>query len=926
MKERSTASSSELLAAFEEYERDRTIRNNRIGCILGIVFMPAGMGVDAFVYEDQMWHFLNLRLLCSALLAVVWWTHGTKFGRLHYRTLGLVEVSLPLGFISEMIRLTEGFASPYYAGLNLVVFGAGLLLRWRVQDVFRMLVIMLSMYLIAGFAHRPGSELEPREFRMIYNNLYFLTVTCVFIGTGLYVDARKNLREFTLRYQLDLSNAELEQNQQLLKNTNLSLEENRAQLEESNRKLIEMDQVKSRFFANISHELRTPLTLLLAPLESMIRKPDEPYSDTVREWLRTMQANGMRLLKLINDLLDLVKLESGHMQLKAEPVGMGELVKGIGDSVRKVAQDKKISLEIRVAPEVGKALVDRDKLEKVLLNLVFNAIKFSPSGGLIEIAVARDLEEIDDLSIRVSDTGMGISSENIENLFQPFWQADTSSRRKCQGTGIGLAIVKELTEAQGGTVKVESELGKGTTMIVRIPAPRVEGAGAETVDLAEPADDPVMETVADDESSDPEWLASLYRRAEFFPSLTSLKATVRPAEATSESRLPKIVVADDEPDMLRFLKSQLKEHFQVIEAVDGNQAIEQAAQYLPDIILLDMMMPEKDGLQVCRELRERFTTQSIPIVMLTARADEETKLAALEAGANDFLTKPFSPTELHVRLKNLVDSYAFQRELANKTKNLEAAMEELQDAMEMLKDTESQLVQSEKLASLGRMSAGIIHEINNPLNYAKTGLYTLKRTAAKLPEEEREDYEEVLGDIQEGVDRVIQIVSDLRTFTHPGVDQLRSVDVADLVSVSLRFLSSEWKDGKIAIEQDIPDGQEVFCNSNKLTQVIVNLLQNSLDACSEKEYADGEKPKIEIRGELENGLSILRFRDNGPGISEEARVKMFDPFFTTKDVGKGMGLGLSICYRIVEEIDGRIEVKSEPGYFCEISLEFPAKM
>lgn len=918
MKESATAPSPELLAAFEDYERERTIFTNRIGCILGIIFMPGGMFLDWYVYEEDVWEFLTLRLACSALLFVVWRAHATAFGGRHYRALGLIEVSLPLLFISEMIRRNEGFESPYYAGLNLVVFGAGLILRWRVRDVWAMLGIMVALYLTAGVSH--GLQQGwPADTGSWVNNVYFLSVTGLFIGVGLHFDADRRFREFALRFELDAKGAELER-------SNTELEENRAQLEESNRKLIEMDEVKSRFFANISHELRTPLTLLLAPLEAMIRKPDEPYSDTVREWLRTMQANGMRLLKLINDLLDLVKLESGNVQLKAEPAEMGELVKGIGDSVRKVAEDKQVGLEIRVAPNVGTALVDRDKLEKVLLNLVFNAIKFTPSGGRVEIAVARDSETVDDLIIRVSDTGMGISEENLANLFQPFWQADTSSRRKYQGTGIGLAIVKELTEAQGGRVEVESELGKGTTMIVRLPARRVEADEARTEDAPEANAAHLILTDAGEKSEDPEWLESLYRRAELFPSLTSLKETVRPPEATGISQYPKIVVADDEPDMLRFLKSQLKDHFQVFEAVDGQQAIEKAAQYFPDIILLDMMMPEKDGMQVCRELRQRFTTQGIPIVMLTARADEETKLAALEAGANDFLTKPFSATELHVRLKNLVDSYAFQRELAKEKKNLEAAMEELQDAMEMLKNTESQLVQSEKLASLGRMSAGIIHEINNPLNYAKTGLYTLKRTAAKLPEEEREDYDEVLGDIQEGVDRVIQIVSDLRTFTHPDNDELKPVDVPNLLMVSLRFLSSEWKDGWVTIEQDIPKGQVILCNSNKLTQVIVNLLQNALDACAEKDYADGDKPKIEIRGEMKDGLSILRFRDNGPGISDADRIKIFDPFFTTKDVGKGMGLGLSICYRIVEELDGRIEVNSEPGSYCEISLEFPAKM
>src|SRR5260370_23321284 len=192
---------------------------------------------------------------------------------------------------------------------------------------------------------------------------------------------------------------------------------------------------------------------------------------------------------------------------------------------------------------------------------------------------------------------------------------------------------------------------------------------------------------------------------------------MRPLEAVRNGHLPSLLVADDEPDMLRFLKSQLSSHYRVIEAVDGQKAIEKASKFLPDIILLDMMMPEKDGMQACKEIRERTPTRSIPIILLTARADEDTKLAALSAGASDFLPKPFSTTELHVRIKNLVESHQYQRKLSKQNQVLETTIDQL-------KDTETQLVQTEKLASLGRMSASIIHEINTPLNFATTGLFT----------------------------------------------------------------------------------------------------------------------------------------------------------------------------------------------------------
>jgi len=321
-------------------------------------------------------------------------------------------------------------------------------------------------------------------------------------------------------------------------------------------------------------------------------------------------------------------------------------------------------------------------------------------------------------------------------------------------------------------------------------------------------------------------------------------------------------------------------------------------------------------LQACREIRERTPTQSIPIVLLTARADEETKLAALSAGASDFLTKPFSTTELHVRIKNLVESHQYQRKVSKQNQVLETTIDQL-------KETETQLVQSEKLASLGRMSAGIIHEINNPLNFATTGLFTLRNKGKFLAPEQREEYAEVLKDVEEGITRVKNIVSDLRMFTHPDTESHDQVEVAEVVTSSLRFLSNEWKD-KVLIEQKVPEHQTVWANKNKLIHVLVNLLQNSLDALKGKVFTN-EKPTIWIEGRLEPGKSILIFRDNGSGIDSEHLDKIFDPFYTTKDVGEGMGLGLSICYRIVQECEGRISVRTEPGKFCEFTLEFPAK-
>jgi len=875
--------SAQIKEAFEKYDREVTINNFKVASILGMVLVPSFAILDYEVYPALATEFLKVRLLCSALIAGFLGVLLTQFGRRHYRSFAVTLVLLPASAINYMVfRSSDGPESPYYAGLNLVLLMTGFVLRWTLRESLVAVLLVVSEYLAAcrfwGSIHAGG---------LFLNNLYFLGTTSVIVATGNYFFSQSRYREFALRFELD---------------------QNRQQLEENNQRLRELDQVKSRFFANISHELRTPLTLLIAPLESLLHRSGLDSEN--RGLLETMHANSMRLLKLINDLLDLVRLESGRMKVKLEPLVVPEFVRGIASVAKQVAEDKHLRLDTRVHPTLDNILADRDKLEKILLNLVFNALKFTPAGGRVEL---RAEAQGNQLVLQVADTGMGISDKSLPYIFDRFWQADSSSNRKYQGVGIGLALVKELVEIQGGIVSVESLEGRGTTFTVRLPLEKPDPAQVEVQDHHSSEATRYGEAAT---VSSEEWLVNLYRRAELFPALTPVQASLRPVETSRSGNQPTILIADDEPDMLRFLKAQLSTHYRVLEAVDGRQAVEKAKQFLPDIILLDMMMPEKDGVQACREIREHTPTSSIPIVLLTARADEETKLAALSAGASDFLPKPFSTAELHVRLKNLVESHEYQRKLSKQKQALE-------NTIEQLKETEMHLVQSEKLASLGRMSAGIIHEINNPLNFATTGLFTLHNRSKWLPSEHQQEYREILQDIEEGLKRVKDIISNLRTFTHPETESRDHIEVAEVVNAALRFLGSEDK-AQVQIRQKLTDHQALWGNRNKLIQVVLNLLQNSLDALKSKVFTD-EAPTIWIESRMEAGKSILVVRDNGTGIEAQNMDKIFDPFFTTKEVGEGMGLGLAICYRIVQGCDGRIQVRSQPGKYCEFTLEFPAE-
>ncbi len=874
----------EFKQAFLENEREVRINTGKLACALVVVLMPFGVLLDYAVYPDQVGYFFKLRLLCSLLVGIIWLLHRTAWGRNHYKALGLPIVMLPAFFIAFMIFVTDGTSSPYYAGLNLILLAVSAVGHWSFRDTMISVTSVILMYFGASYANATSFD-----FRSFFNNLYFLALTGIIVVTGNYLYNRLLFREFEVRFQLDKS---------------------RQMLEESNRKLLELDQVKSRFFANISHELRTPLTLLLAPLQSLIQERGSTMQSEMRQLLLIMQSNGMRLLKLINDLLDLVRLESGRMEVKREPVPMEPFLLGLANAVKKNAEDRGIHLQVTSDPIVGVVLTDSDKLEKILLNLLFNALKFTPAGGKVEVKARVESGE---LVLEVSDTGLGISEEQLPFIFDRFWQADTSSQRKYRGVGIGLALVKELVEIQDGTVTVTSVVGKGTEFTVRLPYQECDRQSSEILEAVEnfTAAPPV---IPETNGSRDAWLKNLDRQAEFYPSMTSLREIIRPVETSVHRGQPRVLIADDEPDMLKYLKSQLSVNFQVVEAVDGQQAIEKANQFLPDVIVCDMMMPEKNGLEVCRELREQVSTRSIPILLLTARADEETKLTALSAGANDFITKPFSMTELSVRLKNLFDTHTLQQELARQNQILEATIEQL-------KETEVQLVHSEKLASLGRMSAGIIHEINNPLNFAKTALYVLRIMTESLSQNEKTEFREVLQDMAEGIDRISSIVSDLRTFTQPHLTQLEKVSVVEVVNSALRLLSNEWEN-KVRIEKEIPETQTIWANRNQIIQVLVNLLQNALQAL-EKKHCPETGATIWIRGVEEDAESLIIVRDNGEGIAAENLQKIFDPFFTTKDVGEGMGLGLSICYRIINQHGGRIQVQSERGAYSEFRLHFP---
>ena len=399
------------------------------------------------------------------------------------------------------------------------------------------------------------------------------------------------------------------------------------------KKLKELDKLKSQFFANISHEFRTPLTLILGPLEKFRKKISD--SESVQD-LNIMQRNALRLQKLINQLLSLSKIESGQMKLQAWEEDIVSLTRGYVQSFESLAQQQNIHLTFNSDIDFLPLYIDRDKIEKILYNLLSNALKFTKIRGEVNVLLGETKGLV---TVAISDTGTGIEREQLEHIFDRFYRADNSNYQ--EGTGIGLALAKELVELHHGKIEVESEPGRGTTFTVFFP--KGKGHLKEEELVKNPED--MISTLQ----------FPLKEGGEFKNDDEGSKSTTRNIDLLKEDSNPVLLIVEDNEDLRRYIRSYFENDFQIIEAKDGVEGFEGAIENLPDIIISDVMMPNMDGFELCQKLKGDQRCSHIPLILLTARASTESKMEGLETGADDFITKPFDPAELQVRVKNLID-------------------------------------------------------------------------------------------------------------------------------------------------------------------------------------------------------------------------------------------------------------------------------
>jgi PAS domain S-box-containing protein len=404
--------------------------------------------------------------------------------------------------------------------------------------------------------------------------------------------------------------------------------------------LAKLDELKTQFFANISHEFRTPLTLMIGPLEDALARSDA-FSPEDREHLDLAHRNSLRLLKLVNALLEFSRIEAGRIQASYEPCDLTLMTSELASMFRSAIEraGMRLVLDCPALPEP--VYVDREMWEKIVLNLLSNALKFTFEG---EIAVS--LRQVGDaVEMTVRDTGTGIPKDEIPRLFERFHRVVGARGRSYEGSGIGLALVQELVKLHGGEVSIQSEVDRGTTFSVTLPLGKEHLPPDRIEAVRTPGSTAVRGEAYVEEAL--HWLPAVQTTGNGDKATSS---TLPVHDSRKEEKRSRILLADDNADMREYIQRLLSDRYEVIAVEDGKAAMESARKRRPDLILSDIMMPRVDGIELLREIRADLNLKSIPVILVSARAGEESRVDGLEAGADDYLVKPFSARELLARV------------------------------------------------------------------------------------------------------------------------------------------------------------------------------------------------------------------------------------------------------------------------------------
>jgi len=590
----------DLERAFLDTYVSQSFKQVRWALVLGLVMYGVLFGLlDLWTNAPQRPVIWMIRAgVCVVALGVFGITFTPSFKRFMQPLLGGTLLIAGLGLVA-MMGIDQSGA--YRDGPVLLVLGGYVMLRLRYTyaSVVGGLIIVAYEAVLLG--------VEAVAFSVVLSSSFFLisaNIIGMFAGYALEAYAR------TAFGQARLLDEKRQENERLLR-------------------------VKSRFFDNMSHEFRTPLTLIIGPLEDLLDRSKATLPAPVRQVMSVIYQNAQRLLRLINQLLDLSKLEADSTALHIRRVDLVPWLGRLVAAFSSHAEQRQITLLFEPETDHIVAAFDAEKLDKVFINLLSNAFKFTPEGGTVRLRVAAQTHHVE---IRVKDTGPGIPPAILPTLFDRFQQGSWETATTQAGTGIGLALAKALIDQHHGQIRVESEVGFGSGFIVTLPR-GLERPGEETASMLPTHEGPPLGRLD-------------VGLGEVEQAISAADLPLLDASPSEEA--PLVLLVDDHPEMRAYLRACLAPDYQVLEAADGAEGLDQAGALVPDLIITDVMMPVMDGHAFCRALRADEVLNHIPVIMLTAKASPVSEVAGLETGADDYLVKPFNAGALRARVERLI--------------------------------------------------------------------------------------------------------------------------------------------------------------------------------------------------------------------------------------------------------------------------------